>query len=52
MSKPIIDIDDIDMQPWPAGASSGPAAERYDAAMGFIAPRTGAQNLRVWCQHS
>ena len=46
MSKPIINIDDIDMQPWPAGASiPGPVAERYDATMGFIAPRIGAQKL-------
>ncbi len=46
MPKPIINIDDIDMQPWPAGASiSGPAAERYDATMGSISHHIGAQKL-------
>lgn len=46
MSKPIINIDDIVMQPWPAGAAlTGPAAERYDAKMGFIGPHIGAQKL-------
>jgi len=37
MSKPIINIDDVVLERWPAGASlSGAAAEHYDAKMGFI----------------
>lgn len=46
MSKQIINIDDIALDRWPAGSSlHGPAAERYEAKMGFIGPRVGAQKL-------
>ena len=46
MTEPILNIDDVVLQPWPAGASiSRSAAERYDAQMGFIASRIGAQKL-------
>lgn len=46
MSKPVINIADVELQPRPpAFAPSGAAAERYDARMGMIAPRLGAQKL-------
>lgn len=46
MTKPIINIADVELEPRPPGfAPSGPAAERYDARMGFIGPRIGAQKL-------
>jgi len=46
MVKPILNIDDIELNPWPPGSSlSGEAAERYDAKMGAVAPRIGAQKL-------
>jgi uncharacterized cupin superfamily protein len=46
MPKPIINIADITLEPWPAGATlAGDAAERYEAKMGFIGPRIGAQKL-------
>ena len=46
MSKPIINIADVALEPWPAGgALSGAAAARYEAKMGFIGPRIGAQKL-------
>jgi len=46
MQKPIINLDDVALEPWPAGAAlSGMAAERYEAKMGFIGPRIGAQKL-------
>jgi len=46
MPKPIINIADVELKPRPAGfAPSGPAAERFDAKMGFIGPRIGAQKL-------
>jgi len=46
MSKPVINIADIELQPHPpAFAPTGAAAERYDALMGVIAPRIGAQKL-------
>jgi uncharacterized cupin superfamily protein len=46
MPKPIINIADIELEPRPAAfAPSGSAAERFDAKMGFIAPRIGAQKL-------
>jgi uncharacterized cupin superfamily protein len=46
MANPIINITDVDLQARPAAfAPSGPAAERYDARMGVIAPRIGAQKL-------
>ncbi len=46
MSKPIINIADVELQPRPpAFAATGAAAERYDARMGMIAQRLGAQKL-------
>ena len=46
MTKPIINIADVELGPRPAAlAPSGPAAERFDARMGFIGPRIGAQKL-------
>ncbi len=46
MSKPVININDIELLPRPpAFAPKGAVAERYDARMGFIAPRIGAQKL-------
>jgi len=46
MSHPIINIDEVELQPRPAAfAATGDAANRFDARMGFIAPRIGAQKL-------
>ena len=46
MNKPIINIADVELQPRSAAfAPTGAAAERYEARMGMIAPRLGAQKL-------
>jgi len=46
MNKPIINIAEVELQPRPAAfAATGPAAERFDARMGIIGPRIGAQKL-------
>lgn len=46
MHRPIINIADVDLQPRPAAfAATGAAAQRYDARMGQVAPRLGAQKL-------
>ncbi|MCC6208990.1 MAG: cupin domain-containing protein [Gammaproteobacteria bacterium] len=46
MTRPVINITEIDLQPRPAAmAATGPAAERFDARMGMIGPRIGAQKL-------
>lgn len=46
MSKPIINIEDVELHPRPeAFAATGPAAERYDARMGFIGSVVGARKL-------
>jgi uncharacterized cupin superfamily protein len=46
MTHPILNVADVDLQPRPAAfAATGPAAERYDARMGSIAPRIGAQKI-------
>ena len=46
MSKPILNISDVELQSRPAAfAATGSAAERFDARMGFIAPLVGAQQL-------
>jgi len=46
MTKPILNISDVELQPRPAAfAATGPAAERYEARMGMIGPRVGAQKL-------
>ena len=46
MTKPIINIADIVLEPWPAGAVLPETGrQRYEAKMGFIGPRIGAQKL-------
>lgn len=46
MTKPIINIKDIKLQPRPeAFAPKGKAAEKFDAKMGMIAPLIGGQKL-------
>jgi uncharacterized cupin superfamily protein len=46
MIHPIVNIADVELQPRPANIGpTGAAAERYDARMGMIAPRLGAQKL-------
>lgn len=46
MSKPIINIADVELQPLPdAFAPTGPAAERFGMRMGVIGPYIGAQKL-------
>ena len=46
MNRPILNIADVELQPRPAAfAATGAAAGRFDARMGFIAPRLGAQKL-------
>ena len=46
MSKPILNISDVELLPRPAAfAATGTAAERYDARLGFIGSLLGAQKL-------
>ncbi len=46
MPSPILNLADVELAPRPAAfAATGPAAERYDARMGQIASRLGAQKL-------
>jgi uncharacterized cupin superfamily protein len=46
MTRPVINISDIELQPRPAALSpTGPAAERFEAGMGPVAPRVGALKL-------
>ena len=46
MKKPIINLDEVELQPRPpAFTATGKAAERYDAKMGMIAPVLGAEKL-------
>lgn len=46
MSKPILNISEVELKPRPAAfAPTGAAAGKFDARMGFIAPRIGAQKL-------
>lgn len=46
MHKPILNLDEVELLPRPpAYAATGPAAERYDARMGMIGMRLGAQKL-------
>lgn len=48
MTKPILNIADVELQPRPAAfAATGSAAERFDARMGMIAPHIGAQKTRL-----
>ena len=46
MKRPILNIADVELEPRPAWfAATGAASERYDARMGSIASRLGAQRL-------
>jgi len=46
MTKPVVNIADVELKPRPpAFAANGAAAERYDASMGGIGRRIGAQQL-------
>ena len=46
MTHPLLNIADVEQPPRPAAyAATGPAAERFDASMGMLAPRLGAQKL-------
>lgn len=46
MTHPIINIADIELEPRPAAFTpSGPATERFDARIGFVGPKIGAQKL-------
>lgn len=46
MTRPILNISDVELQPRPAAfAATGAAAGRYDARMGFISQRIGAKQL-------
>lgn len=46
MTIPILNIASVELKPRPAAfAPAGPAAERYDARMGAIAPHIGARQL-------
>jgi uncharacterized cupin superfamily protein len=44
--RPIVNIDEVELQPRPPErAPKGAAAERFDARVGMIAPKLGAQKL-------
>ena len=46
MTKPIVNIEEVELAPRPpAFAPTGTAAERFDAKVGYIGPRVGAQKL-------
>jgi hypothetical protein len=46
VQRPIINIDEVELQPRPAQfAPKGAAAERFEARVGMIAPKLGAQAL-------
>ena len=46
MTKPILNISDVELQPRPAAfAAKGPAAERFEARSGSISTRVGAKKL-------
>jgi uncharacterized cupin superfamily protein len=46
MTKRILNIAEVDLRPRPAAfTATGPAADRFDARMGFVAPLIGAQKL-------
>jgi len=46
MNKPIINVIDVELLPRPtAFAATGPAAEKFDARMGMIGAKIGAQKL-------
>ncbi len=46
--KPVINLDDIEFASWGRGAErpgAGTAGEKYQAQLGYVAPRIGAQKL-------
>lgn len=46
MTKPVLNISDVELQPMPpTHAATGPAAERFAARIGMIGPQVGAQKL-------
>lgn len=46
MSKPIVNVADLEFSPRPAAfAATGKAAEVFDAKTAFVSPRLGAQKL-------
>lgn len=46
MSKPVINLADVELSPRPAAfAATGPAAERYEARMGMVGAVVGAKKL-------
>lgn len=46
MTRPILNIADIELHARPAAlAATGPAADRFDARTGLVAPLIGAQKL-------
>jgi len=46
MTKPIINLDEVKMAPWPVGAMlSDTARKRYEAKMGYVGPQIGALKL-------
>lgn len=46
MPKPVLNIADVVLEPRPAAfAPTGEAAQRFEAKMGMIGPRIGAQKL-------
>ena len=46
MTRPIINIADVELQPFPPGMGpTGDAAERYEARMGRFSAQIGAQKL-------
>lgn len=46
MQSPVINLSDVELQPFPARMQpSGETAEKYDARLGMIAPLVGARRL-------
>ncbi len=46
MSEPVVNISDVELEPFPARMQpSGKTAEKYEARLGLIAPRVGASQL-------
>ena len=46
--KPVINLADVEFTPWGRGAErpgAGQAGEKYQAQLGYIAPKIGAQKL-------
>ena len=45
MTRPILNIADVELHALPTYTAKGPTAERFDLRMGEVAPRIGAQKL-------